>query len=51
MARDDASDQCCLKMADVKGLVEAIHAIKSPNKNQVNLCMLAEPLPCRPSCD
>ena len=50
MARDDASDQCCLKMADVKGLVEAIHAIKSPNKNQVNLCMLTEPLPCRPSC-
>ena len=47
MARDDASDQCCLKMADVKGLVEAIHAIKSPNKNQVDLCMLTAPLPCR----
>ena len=50
MARDDASDQCCLKMADVKGLVEAIHAIKSPNKNQVDLCMLTELHPCRLSC-
>ena len=37
MASDDASDQCCLKMANVKGLVEAIHAIKSPHKNQVDL--------------
>ena len=51
MARDDASDQCCLKMADVKGLVEAIHAVKSPNKNQVDLCVLTEPLLCRPSCE
>lgn len=35
MARSDAAEQCCLRMANVKGLVEAIQAVKSPNKHQV----------------
>ena len=37
MPREVPAEQCCLKMANVKGLVEAIHTVKSPNKNQVGL--------------
>ena len=37
MPRDAISEQCCLRMANVKGLVEAIHAVKPPNKGQVRL--------------
>ena len=37
MPEDVAADQCCLRAANVKGLVEAIHAVKSPNKSQVCL--------------
>ena len=40
MPRDDTAEQCCLRMANVKGLVEAIHAVKSPNKSQVRLARL-----------
>ncbi len=45
MPKDD-TEQCCLKMANVKGLVEAIHAVKSPNKSQVRLCPTADPARC-----
>ena len=37
MPGDGVAEQCCLKMANVKGLVEAIHAVKSPHKAQVPL--------------
>lgn len=40
MPRDVTADQCCLRMANVKDLVEAIHAVKSPNKSQVCLACL-----------
>ncbi len=40
MTRDANSEQCCLRMANIKGLVEAIHAVKSPNKGQVRLSQL-----------
>ena len=44
MPRDVHAEQCCLKMANVKGLVEAIHTVKSPNKNQVSLAGLMSSL-------
>lgn len=42
MAGNDAPEQCCLRMANVKGLVEAIQAVKSPNKHQV---IASDPFP------